>query len=115
MTQLGKKTNMIREEWLKRYENRTGCEELDLLPDEQIFFHPEYGFLTYFIYDDVIEIHHCCGNGKQWQKVVKQMMKDYGLTKVRFFTQRNPDAWIRKYGGHIRGYQMEVDIDEIKE
>ena len=56
-----------------------------------------------------------CGNGKEWQKIVLQIMKDFGLKKVRAFTRRNPDAWIRKYGGHIRGYYMEADIDEIKE
>ncbi len=26
----------------------------------------------------------------------------------------NPKAWIRKYGGHIRGYYMEAELKELK-
>lgn len=104
-----------KEEWLKYYEEKTGCRDLKLAPYERVFFSPENGFITFFVHDDVLEIHHMCGNGKEWQKVVLQIMRDLGLRKVRAFTRRNPDAWIRKYGGHIRGYYMEADIDEIKE
>ncbi|MBQ7170069.1 MAG: hypothetical protein IJR63_09250 [Synergistaceae bacterium] len=102
-------------EWLKWYQERTGCKDLELYPDEQVFFHPEFGFITYFIHDDILELHHMCGNGKKWQKVLIQIMKDYGLSKLRAFTKRNPEAWMRKYGGHIRGYYMEAKLEEIKE
>lgn len=102
-------------EWLKYYEERTGCKDLRLLPEEHIFFHPEHGFITFYVYDGILELHHMCGDGKVWQKILIQIMKDNGLTKLRAYTERNPKAWIRKYGGHIRGYYMEADIDEIKE
>lgn len=102
-------------EWLDWYKQRTGCEDLELFPDEHIFFHPEHGFVTFFVDKDILELHHMCGDGKQWQKILTQIMKDYGLTKLRAFTRRNPKAWIRKYGGHIRGYYMEVNLDEFKE
>lgn len=102
-------------EWLEYYEKRTGCKDLELLPNEHVFFHPEHGFITFFAYDDILELHNMCGNGKEWQKIVIEIMKEYGLKKLRAYTQRNPKAWIRKYGGHIRGYYMEVDIDEFKE
>ena len=106
---------MTREEWLSWYEERTGCSDLELYPDEQIFFHPEHGFMTFYAHDDVFELHHLCGNGKAWQKIIVQVMEDNGLTKLCAFTQRNPEAWIRKYGGHISGYCMEIGIDELKE
>lgn len=106
---------MTRDEWLKWYEERTGTSDLELYPDEQVFFHPEFGFITFFINDDVLELHHMCGNGKEWQKILVQIMKDNSLDKLRAFTMRNPDAWIRKYGGHIRGWYMEAELDEMKE
>lgn len=108
-------TTKTKTEWLDYYAERTGCKDLELLPNEHVFFHPKHGFITFFAYDDILELHHMCGNGKEWQKIVIEIMKEYGLKKLRAYTQRNPKAWIRKYGGHIRGYYMEVDIDEFKE
>ena len=106
---------MTKDEWLKYYEKRTGCKNLELSSDETVFFHHEYGFITFFTHDDILELHHMCGDGKQWQKLLVKIMKDYGLTKLRAFTRRNPKAWARKYGGHIRGYYMEADIKELEE
>ena len=102
-------------EWLEWYEQRTGCNNLELQPDEQILFHPKHGFITFYAHDGVLELHHMCGDGKQWQKILTQIMKDNGLTKLRAYTERNPQAWISKYGGHVRGWYMEADINEIKE
>lgn len=102
-------------EWIEYYKERTGCRDLDLFPDEQIFFHPEHGFITFFVHDGILELHNMCGNGKEWQKIIIQMMKDNGLTTLRAYTERNPKAWIRKYGGHIKGWFMEVNLDEFKE
>ena len=110
------KTNpQTQSEWLEWYKSQTGCEDLKLYPDEVIHIHPEHGFITYYFHDDVLELHHMAGDGKYWQRFVKNMvMSINGLKKIRAFTRRNPRAWIRKYGGHIRGYYMEADIDELK-
>ena len=104
-----------KEEWLDWYKQRTGCENLELAPDELVFFHPEHGFISYFTHDDIIEIHHLCGDGKFWQMFLKKVAGFESAKKIRAFTRRNPQAWIRKYGGHIRGYYMEVEIDELKD
>ena len=106
---------MSKTEWLEWYEQRTGCNDLELQPDEQIFFHPEHGFITFYAHDGILELHHMCGDGKQWTKILTRIMRDNSLTKLRAYTERNPDAWIRKYGGHVRGWYMEADINEIKE
>lgn len=105
---------MTKTEWLDYYREKTGCDDLKLADDEIIFFHPEHGFITFFTHDDILELHHMCGNGKAWQKLLTKIMNDYGLKKLRAFTRRNPKAWIRKYGGHIRGYYMEASIEEMK-
>ena len=114
MTKRKPKTN---QEWLDWYEQHGGNKDLLLHDDETILFHPEHGFLTYLIdkEEKILEIHHLCGDGKYWKKVLTYvLMKIHGLKTIRAFTRRNPEAWIRKYGGHIRGYYMEADINEIK-
>ncbi len=105
---------MTREEWLNYYHEKTGCNDFELYPDEIVFFEPEHGFITFFIHDDILELHHMCGDGKAWQNVLVHIMNEYGLTKLRAFTRRNPKAWMRKYGGHIRGYYMEASLEEMK-
>ena len=104
------------DEWLSWYKEHGGTDSLELAPNELINFYEEHGFITYWIYDDVLEIHHMAGDGKYWLKFLKNtVMSMNGLKKLRFFTTRNPRAWIRKYGnGRITGYEMEIDKDEIK-
>ena len=101
-------------EWLKWYQERTGCEDLMLNPDELIMFHPEHGFIAYWVNDDKFELHHLCGDGKFWAGVIKKIAGFENVHTLRAFTRRNPKAWMRKYGGHITGYEMEAKIDEIK-
>ena len=106
---------MSKDDWLKWYEARTGCKDLELSEGEQIFFHPKHGFIAYYMHDDVLELHHLCGDGKSWQKVLVKIMEEFGLKKLRAYTRRNPEAWKRKYGGHIRGWYMEASLDELRD
>lgn len=101
-------------DWLNWYEAHGGHRDLQLSPDELILFHPEHGFITFFIHDEILELHHMAGDGKYWQDVLIKVMKSEGVKTLRAFTRRNPKAWQRKYGGHIRGYYMEADINELK-
>ena len=105
---------MTPNEWLDYYQLKTGCTDLELSPDEQVLFHPQSGFISFFIHDDILELHHLCGDGQAWKQILHQIMKERRLKKLRAFTRRNPKAWMRKYGGHIRGYYMEADIDELR-
>ena len=106
---------MTMDEWLVYYDKHTGCKDLELSPNETVLFHPDAGFITFFAHDDILELHHLCGNGKAWQKVLVAIMKDNNLTKLRAFTRRNPAAWMRKYGGYVRGFYMEADIHELED
>ena len=103
-------------EWLKWYQEHGGDADLIPAPDEFFHFHPEHGFVSYLIYDDILEIHHMAGDGKYWFKFLKNIvMGIYRLNKIRAFTTRNPKAWIRKYGnGRVIGYEMECDKNDIK-
>ena len=101
-------------EWLKWYQERTGCDDLRLNPDELIMFHPEHGFIAYWVGDNKFELHHMCGDGKFWAGIIKKIAGFENVNTLRAFTRRNPKAWMRKYGGHITGYEMEVEINELK-
>ena len=100
--------------WLDWYVQHGGQKDLNLRDDETVLFHEEHGFISFFVLDDVLHIHHMVGNGKYWVNIIKQIMKMLHLTKIRWCTKRNPNAWIRKYGGHVLGYYMECDFDDIK-
>jgi len=109
-------TNRTIEQWLNFYKAKTGCEDLRLDEDEAVFFHPEHGFLTGFTHGDILEIHHLCGDGKYWQGFIKNVIAtNCNVKTIRAFTRRNPQAWIKRYGGKIRGYYMEAEINELKE
>ena len=110
-----KMKNMNQSEWLDWYVQHGGQYNLQLDDDEAVLFHPQHGFISFFFHDDILEIHHMVGHGKYWQKIIKEIMKLHHLKTIRAFTKRNPKAWIRKYGGHIRGYYMECDFNELKE
>ena len=114
MTTTKTKQRKNQNEWLEWYEQHGGNKDLQLASDEHILFHPEHGFITFFIHDDILELHHMAGDGKYWQDVLVKIVKLEGLNTLRAFTRRNPKAWMRKYGGHIRGYYMEANINEIK-
>ena len=101
-------------EWLDRYVQHGGQYDLNLRDDETVLFHEEHGFMSFFFHDDILEVHHMAGDGKYWFNIIKQIMTLYDLHKIRAFTARNPYAWMRKYGGHIKGYCMEADFNEIK-
>ena len=104
-------------EWIEYYCQKTGSEGLELNSDELVLFHPEHGFIAYAIDKEkkILHSHYTCGDGKYWQKVYFSIMEQNGLRKLLGYTERNPKAWMRKYGGKIKGYYMEVDIDELRD
>ena len=101
-------------EWLEWYEKHGGHKDLELDEREMVCFRPENGFITFLLHDDILELHHMCGDGKFWQNEIVNIMRRKGLTKLRAFTRRKPKAWARKYGGHIRGWYMEADLEELE-
>ena len=108
-------TSRTKEEWQEWYTERTGIKDLELLADELILFHPEHGFMALFVNDEeTLYLHHLCGDGEYWSRVLREIMRQKGLKKLRAYTKRNPQAWMRKYGGRIIGYEMECGIDELK-
>ena len=102
-------------EWIDEYERRTGG-KFQPDPAEFILFSPQHGIATFFRdeREKCLECHYMVGDGKFWSGEIKKIVWALGYDKAHFFTRRNPKAWIRKYGGHIRGWYMEVSVDESK-
>ena len=105
---------MNQNDWLDWYVKHGGQSDLHLRDDETVLFHEEHGFFSFFVHDDILDIHHMAGDGAYWVNIIKQILNMAGLHRVRWFTQRNPYAFIRKFGGHIKGYYMECELDESK-
>ena len=104
------------DEWVNVYEKRTGG-KFEPREDEVMFWHPERGILTVLAdsAEKCLEVHYCVGDGKFWQKQIVAILRALGFNRARFFTRRNPEAWMRRYGGHLRGWYMEVSLDEAKD
>ena len=104
-------------EWLE-WRKEHGAEEVgELPPNALIDYHPEYGFIAYEIDKDrETLVNICtCGDGKYWARVYKDIMKLYGLKKLELYTEyKNPKVWERRFGFRIKGYLMEVGVDELK-
>ena len=68
-----------KEEWQEWYRERTGIEDLDLLSDELVLFHLEYGFVAFFLDDEeTLYMHHMCGDGQYWFKILREVMQARG-------------------------------------
>ena len=104
------------EEWIEYYEEKSDS-RFRMSPGEKIVFGEEKGFFSYCIVPEreAVEIPKMVGEGKYWAKEIRKMVKALGLKKVLFFTKRNPDTWIRTYGGRIYGYYMEITLEEAKQ
>ena len=101
------------EEWRRWHVEHGGAEDLELDDREVVLFHPEHGFVTFLTHDDVLELHHMCGDGKWWASVLIRAAKMCGAKRIRAFTKRSPKAWMRAYGGRVIGYWMEAEGDDL--
>lgn len=108
------KKSMNQSEWIDWYVKHGGQEDLHLRDDELVLFHPQHGFLAFYVLNDALVIHHMAGDGKFWQSVIINILKLLHLNKAQWYTERNPNAWIRKFGGKIKGYYMECDLIDTK-
>ena len=106
-----------KEEWIRQYEKITG-REYQPLQHELIAWEPERGVMSFidpaWSEPGVFELHIVIGDGKYWMRVTKSFMAENGLTRLMFFTRRNPKAIERRFGCRIQGYVMEANIDEFR-
>jgi len=90
-------------EWLKLYHRKTG-EYPNGWPCSDFKFEEEHGFCVYIPDGDILIIGEVCGDGLYWHKYLNRKAKELGCKTLRFWTKRNPVAFIRKYGYSLTGF-----------
>lgn len=90
-------------DWLKLYHKKTG-EYPNGWPGSDFVFDEERGFCVSIQDGDVLIIGEVCGGGRFWLRWLNQKAKELGCSKLRFWTQRNPAAFARKYGFTLTGF-----------
>ena len=70
----------------------------------------KFGFLSYNIVNDVLQIMQVYGDGKHWQYIIEEIAKDIGVKKIQFGTYRNPKAMGRMFGYKVIAYLLEKEV-----
>jgi len=94
---------IIPTEWLIDYIARTGVSRISF--DKVVVL--KDGFFTFSVRNDYLVILDGYGNGKRIEQVCMKIAKSRGLKKIRFFSRRNPKAFVRKFGVKVIGKTKE--------
>lgn len=90
-------------EWIKLYNKKTG-EYPNGYPGSEFIFHEEHGFCVFIKDDDVLIVGEVCGDGRYWLWYLVKKAKEFGCIKLRFWTNRNPAVFTRKFGFTLTGF-----------
>jgi hypothetical protein len=107
-------TKTVRE-WIAYYERHVG-KKFRPIWREKFVFDAERGLLGFVFTDDgeALFVAHMIGDGRYWAEVARDLMHRSGRRVVRMMTSRNPDAWMRRYGGRVVDYVLEFDEETYK-
>lgn len=98
-------------DWIQFYYKKTG-EYPNAYPGSEFIFHEEHGFCVFIKDDDVLIVGEVCGDGRYWLRYLTNKAKEFGCTKLRAATKRNPAAYSRFFGAELVGF---LDGDYIFE
>lgn len=70
----------------------------------------EYGFMSWVIEDEAVVAVQVYGDGVYWKQRLTDIAKENGCSKIMFHTQRNPQAWVRKYNAKIVHSLMMIEV-----
>lgn len=90
-------------DWIKIYHKKTG-EYPNSYPGSSFIFDEDRGFCVYIQDNDVLIVGEVCGNGRYWLNCLNDKARELGCSKLRFWTNRNPEAFSRKYGFMLTGF-----------
>ena len=91
---------MTIEQWIQKYEKR--AEKFDVPPGYKIFYDTDKGFMLWRVYDEAIEIDHCCTNDINYMiRVAEQKARENGVNLIRTMTYKNPAAYLRLTKSHL--------------
>lgn len=89
--------------WINQYHAKTG-EYPNGYPGSEFIFHEGRGFCVFIRNNDVLIVGEVCGDGRYWLAYLEGKAKELGCTKLRFWTNRNPAAFTRKFGFTLAGF-----------
>ena len=106
---------MTAEEWIAYYERHVG-KKFRPMKCEKFLFHPEKGLMGYAFTEDgeALYVAHMIGDGEFWSEIARNYAVWCGKTKVRMETSRNPNAFVRRFGGKVTAHVVEFDVTEEK-
>lgn len=94
---------MTLDDWLLKYHEKTK-EYPNSFPGSDFVFDAERGFCVSIPDGSTLIIGEVCGDGRYWLAWLTTMAKELGCNKLRFWTTRNPAAFIRKFGFTLAGF-----------
>ena len=98
---------MIRRKDIDRFTRKSKLDEIDISHE---VVSNEHGFATWKDTGKEIFIMNCYGDGEYWKNYFYDIAKSYGYKSFKFFTKRNPDSFVRKYGAKIDGYIISYEV-----
>lgn len=81
-------------------------------PGSEVLFNPDHGFMEWSLdrENDGIIIHAMCGDGRYWEEATNDLGRTLGVSKIFFFTRRDPRPYVRRYGARVYGVMLEREV-----
>lgn len=93
---------------VREYLKKTGDDRLHLQGNElEIAFG---GFAVWNVDGDTLNLIQVYGDGDSWDRWACAKARSLGLRRVGFFTQRSPDAIMRRFGYELHGFTMMKEV-----
>lgn len=100
----------IREEWIKKYLEKSG-DDYVILDGVRVVVDDRHGFCTYEVFPhEMVFVYNVYGDGRFWEKFLKEKARQAGCSVIRFATRRNPKAFIRRFNAKLVGYILEMEV-----
>lgn len=100
----------IKEEWIRKYLEKSG-DDYVIWDGVGVAVDAERGFCTYEVFDgEMVFVYNVYGDGRFWEKFLKEEARQANCPVIRFATRRNPKAFMRRFNAKLVGYILEVEV-----
>ena len=96
-------------DWIDLY-NRKSLDKFDVRNSWELIKDDKRGFCQIRDDGETLFVLRACGDGKFWDAFIYDEALRRGCKRIRFGTQRNPEAFRRKFGYSVVGYVMEKEV-----
>jgi len=89
------------------YAKRSGDDAIE----SKNYIENEHGFASWDVEGDVFRVIQIYGDGKYWDRYLRQIAKEHRCKTAIFHTRRNPEAWKRRYNAQIVETCMMIELE----